>query len=169
MSLEIRTLPEGLTASREYWRSPVRGLMFPYAPPVKVLMLIEASPPSRIPNPKLCLWAVVSEGVLRTCIWMLEPWMSLTIWPSFKFLKSTLTARQVLMPAWPHCGIREVSLVASSVNRNSSSSFAKIGPQKAVVQKVSPFGPHPQELQASFQESPSDLNNFKIYHRQPAS
>ena len=49
------------------------------------------------------------------------------------------------------------------------SSFAKIGPQKAVVQKVSPFGPHPQELQESFQESPSDLNNFKIYHRQPAS
>ena len=47
------------------------------------------------------------------------------------------------------------------------SSFAKIGPQKAVVQKVSPFGPHPQELQESFQESPSDLNNFKIYHRQP--
>ena len=40
-------------------------------------------------------------------------------------------------------------------------SFAKMGPQKAVVQKVSPFGPHPQELHASFQESPSVLNNFK--------
>ena len=104
--------------------------------------------------------------------------MSLTIWPSFKFLKSTLTAWQVLTPSWRHCGIREVSLVASSVSRNSSKnnksflmqhfqvfkvpfSFAKMGPQKAVVQKVSPFGPHPQELHASFQESPSVLNNFK--------
>ena len=82
MSLEMRTLPEGLTASREYWRPPVRGLILPwkknktfsiycsmdlpYAPPVEVFIVMEASPPSRMWKPKLCLRALGSEGVLRT-------------------------------------------------------------------------------------------------------
>ena len=82
MSLEMRTLPEGLTASREYWRPPVRGLMLPwkknktfsiycsidvpYAPPVEVFIVMEASPPSRMWKPKLCLRALGSEGLWRT-------------------------------------------------------------------------------------------------------